>query len=363
MEQNKEQDKEHVLSILKSLRRASQDLQHFPSFITRSPQPAIESILELGRGIDTVLESDRDLYELSGLLFDLNSMLNELEKSQGYGLRPLIHRQARYCRTTRIALKIEAQAQGYLDKQIVVNLVRTLSRSDGGDEAKLQALAEFEDRVEQGFHMGLQELFLKSKVLSVLKKNLLDPECPNAVRERSGSGMVSLVKFNRNVFVDNELMGPTIGALVSLGSSRSLRALSSLVKLIRSPLIDEMYTHGELPRVTSLLESGDPGTRVSCLECVCEIAYFGRKEVVEGILQQGIVERLMELQRPEDSRGDSPFRSCVARFAVQVEVGEGLTQKEKGELKVEILRRVKEASASEAEAASIAVEVLWGSFP
>lgn len=227
----------------------------------------------------------------------------------------------------------------------------------------MRALGEFQDRVEQGFHMGLQDLILKSKVFSVFESKLCDPECPKAVREQSASAIVSLVKFNRNVFVGLVLMGPTVGALVSIGSCPSIRALSSLVRLIRSPLIDEMYVHGEVTQIVNLLKTGDLGTRVSCLECVCEIAYYGRKEIVKGVIRQGIVERLMELQRSVEDRKDSPFWSCVSIFAVQVEVGEGLTQQEKRELKMEILKRVKEASASEAEAASITAEVLWGSSP
>lgn len=58
-----------------------------------------------------------------------------------------------------------------------------------------------------------------------------------------------------------------------------------------------------------------------------------------------------------------PFASCVARFAVQLEVGEGLRQREKRAFKQEILKRVKEASVSDAEAATIIAEVLWGSSP
>lgn len=359
----KEQGREHVLSVLVSLKRASKDLQYFPSFIARSPEPAIQAVLELGREIDSVLESDPGLFRLSELLSSLKSVHHELEKSQGYGLVPLIRRQTRYYRISTIACEIEARAQEYLDKEIVFNLMRTLSRSDGGEEVKLRALAEFQDRVEQGFDMGLQDLILRSKVFSVLESKLCDPECPKSVRERTASAIVSLVKFNRNVFVGLVLMGPTVEALVSIGSCQSIRELSSLVRLIRSPLIDEMYVHGEVTQIVNLLESEDPGTRVSCLECVCEIAYYGRKEVVKGILRHGIVERLMELQRSVDDRKDSPFWSCVSIFAVQVETGEGLTDKEKRELKMEILRRVKEASASEAEAASITAEVLWGSSP
>lgn len=48
---------------------------------------------------------------------------------------------------------------------------------------------------------------------------------------------------------------------------------------------------------------------------------------------------------------------------MQVEEGEGLTQQEKSELKVEILRRIKEDPATKAEAATVDAEVLRGSSP
>ena len=48
---------------------------------------------------------------------------------------------------------------------------------------------------------------------------------------------------------------------------------------------------------------------------------------------------------------------------IQVEVGEGLSGEEKREVKSEILRIVKEASQSEAEFATVSVEILWGSSP
>lgn len=58
-----------------------------------------------------------------------------------------------------------------------------------------------------------------------------------------------------------------------------------------------------------------------------------------------------------------PFVSAVARFAVQVEVGEGLSQREKLAAKLEILRRVREAAVSPAEEATVLADVLWGATP
>ncbi|KAL4557731.1 hypothetical protein LXL04_035919 [Taraxacum kok-saghyz] len=62
------------------------------------------------------------------------------------------------------------------------------------------------------------------------------------------------------------------------------------------------------------------------------------------MLEEGLVRKLVELQKSEmggvlmDVRGENknierhPFESYVARFAVQLEVGEGLIQREKREM-------------------------------
>ncbi|KAL1563442.1 hypothetical protein AAHA92_05908 [Salvia divinorum] len=83
-----------------------------------------------------------------------------------------------------------------------------------------------------------------------------------------------------------------------------------------------------------------------------EIGYFGRKEAVEAMIEGGVIGRLVERRSSE-----------VARLAVQLEVGEGLRQREKRALKQLILERVRQACVSHAECATIVAEVLWGSSP
>ncbi|KAF5743333.1 hypothetical protein HS088_TW09G01400 [Tripterygium wilfordii] len=180
-------------------------------------------------------------------------------------------------------------------------------------------------------------------------------------------------------------MGQIIKALVAMSTSCSIPVLTSLIKLVRIHLIDEIELEGEIPRIISLLSSEDLRIRVAALECVFEIAYHGRAEVIEAMLNEGLIEKLMELQRSKygynlieteqhrdngngvnslDMEGENgPFAGCVARFAVQVEVGEGLTTEERNEFKKEVLRRITEASVSEAEGATIFAEVLWGFSP
>lgn len=173
--------------------------------------------------------------------------------------------------------------------------------------------------------------------------------------------IAALVKFNKNVFVGLVLMGPTIKALIAMASECSVRVLTSLISFIRSPLVDEILCSGEIPMIVGFLRSTDLGLRVAALDCVLELGYIGRREVVEAMLRVKLIEILMDLQR--GGCCESEFGSCVSRFAIQVEVGEGLSAEEKREIKLEILRIVKEASESEAEAATVSAEILWGSSP
>uniref|UniRef100_A0A0D3FBQ3 Uncharacterized protein n=1 Tax=Oryza barthii TaxID=65489 RepID=A0A0D3FBQ3_9ORYZ len=215
--------------------------------------------------------------------------------------------------------------------------------------------------------------------------------------------------------------GPALHALLALDASaddllagdpdlgtlrRLLARIGALSWSIR-PLVDELHARGELPRLVSLLCSADPRIRALALEFALRVGYYARKEIVDALLAEGLVKRLLCLQRSDSETFDSyfspqekpdhgiirgviffagilgcqredaddgggggaatssarPFVSAVARFAVQVEVGEGLSQREKRAAKLEILRRVREAAVSPAEEATVLADVLWGATP
>ncbi|KMT18974.1 hypothetical protein BVRB_2g030720 [Beta vulgaris subsp. vulgaris] len=186
-------------------------------------------------------------------------------------------------------------------------------------------------------------------------------------------------------------MGLTISTLIVMGSSKSLEILISLVKSIRGHLVDEMEQNGQILKIIGLLSSEDLQVRLMAMQCLFEMAYFGRKEVLESMIECGLVEKLVFLQRVEPESDESEvsqledgkcreicdelgrekgefvsnhsFSGCTARFTVQVEVGEGMEKREKKEIKMEILRRATAACVSEAEAATVVSEVLWGSHP
>ncbi|KAM2200931.1 hypothetical protein ACFX1R_000818 [Malus domestica] len=42
--------------------------------------------------------------------------------------------------------------------------------------------------------------------------------------------------------------------------------------------------------------------RVMAMVCVFEIGYFGRNEAIDAMLQEGLIEKLVELQRSEHGR-------------------------------------------------------------
>lgn len=405
MDQSQNQEDDDVSKLLQVLKNASKDLQNNPIFTSNNPHDeSAKLLLDLHVKSQSLLSTNSNLSKLCQLLSNLKTLLEKLQKCQGYGLKSLLHRQVTNYKISQVAYAIEAEIQAYFDRESVQKLVKILEESETVEEkVKVKMLIGFTKRVSsQGFDRDFQDLILKAKVFSVLEMLLCDSSCSKRVREHAALAIAALASFNRNVFVGLVLMGSIIQNLISMESSCSIQVLSSLISIIRSPLIDEIHSRGEIPNIINLLNSENLSIKVAAIDCICQIAYFGRREVIEAMLAQDLIHKLMELQRSkhgkrlmkkdefidnesvviceeadaksgttmEESESeeeiaihDCPFSNCVARFAVQVEVGEGLSQKEKKEIKLEILKRVREASVSEAESATIVAEVLWGSSP
>ncbi|CAJ1944668.1 unnamed protein product [Sphenostylis stenocarpa] len=357
-----------IVQVLEALKQATHDIQRHHT----SDSPAVKALLELQPILSS---SDPNLCALSEHLNHLKTLIHSLNNSKG--LRSFLTRPLSTHSLSRLAASIEYEIQGWIDRETLLALSTSLRNPNENINELVAMLTQFRDRVSQGFNRELQDLVLKLKLFSSLETILLDEKCADRVREQAGLAVAALIGFNKDVFVGQVLMGPTVRALVSMGSVLSLEVLCSLIRSIRSPLVDEIESNGEIPRVMALLNSADLQLQVLALKCVMEIGYFGRKEAVEAMVKEGLLEKLVELQRSENG-GDlieigkervsavlerHPFASCVARFAVQLEVGEGLRQREKRAFKPEILVRVRKASVSDAEAATIAAEVLWGSSP
>ncbi|CAN0918571.1 hypothetical protein LINGRAHAP2_LOCUS30946 [Linum grandiflorum] len=342
------QDVLRLLQVLRALKQASHHLQSHPT----PSSPAIKPLLDLHTSSHAILSNDPNLSSLSHCLSQLQSFVDCFNRSHRHTIPSFFSQGV----STRSISKIALSS---------LNL---------------------------GFNRHLQDLVLKSRIFRSLHRILCDPAHSNLIREHCASSIAALIRFNKDVFA-GFLAPPAIQSLVSIGSSTSIRVLISLIKSIKSPLVDEIEFNGEIPKIIDLLDDGkdrDEETKVLTVDCLMEMGYYGRKEAIEAMVKQGLIEKLVELQRSElggdligmeifddDGGGEwkkkkkkkkdvgyierHPFASCVARFSVQVEVGEGLRQREKRALKPEILRCVREGCVSEAEAATIVAEVLWGS--
>ncbi|KAG4930110.1 hypothetical protein AAZX31_17G106100 [Glycine max] len=367
MEEEESEKSPQLVRVLEALKEATHDIQRHHS----SDSPAIKALLELHSILSS---SDPYLSALSDHLIRLKTLVHSLNHSNG--LLSFLTRPLSTLSLSRLASQIESEIQSWIDRETLHTLSSSL-RNPNNNHEFVSLLTQSIYRVSQGFNRELQDLVLKLKLFSSLESVLFDDKCSIPVREQAGLAVSALIRFNKDVFVGQVLMGPTVRALVSMGSVLSLEVLCSLIRSIRSPLVDEIESNGEIPNIIAMLNSEDLELRVVALGCALEIGYFGRKEAVEAMMKEGLVEKLVELQRSEKG-GDlieigrekvsgvlerKPFASCVARFAVQLEVGEGLRQREKRAFKPEILIRVRDASVSEAEAATIAAEVLWGSSP
>ncbi|KAL2338429.1 hypothetical protein Fmac_012875 [Flemingia macrophylla] len=344
MEERSKEEREKMVQVLEALKEASEEIQR-----QHSPEsPAAKALLELESLLSS---SDPNLWALSEHLRRLKSLLHSLQHSTG--LRSFLTRPISSHSLSRVAASIQSELQAWIDRETLDGLSGCLREANPGQSELISLLSQFQERLSRGFNRGLQELVLKHRLFSSLDSLLLDAKLPNRVREEAALAVAALIRFNKDVFVGQVLMGPTVGALVSMGSFKSISVLCSLIRSIRSPLVDEIESNGGIPKVMGVLDSEDDALRVAALECVMEIGYFGRKEAVEAMVKEGVVEKLMELQRSEGKL----FAGCVARFAVQLEVGEGLRQREKRGFKGEILGRVREASVSDAEAATVAAEI------
>ncbi|GLT29643.1 hypothetical protein SLA2020_044960 [Shorea laevis] len=395
-----EEENPRVLKVLEALKQASHELQTHPTSKADSNSSAIKALLELEMESDTILSDDPHLSTLSQYLSELKALVETLQQSRGHSLRNFLTRRVSSHSITRVAGSIESEIQAWIDRESIEGFRKALKEPYNNEEKLVGLLTQFEERVSKGFNRELQDLVLKSKAFSSLQSFLCDPNCSKRIREHAAFCVAALIQFNKDVFVGQASMDATIHALLTMGSTHSIKVLCALIRSIKSPFVDEIESNGEIPKIIALLESKNLGMRILVLDCILEIGYFGRKEAIEAMLKAGLIKKLVEMQRSElggdlieigrseeekengggvsaggveKKKSESgqqrrfleshPFASCVARFAVQLEVGEGLRQREKRAFKQEILERVRDASVSDAEAATIVAEVLWGSSP
>ncbi|KAJ1281482.1 hypothetical protein BS78_04G309300 [Paspalum vaginatum] len=390
---------EGFLEVLEALRDAARRVE-----TGEGNGPALQALLALEAGADDLLSGDYpNLSALRRLLSRLRALSCSADDpyppQRGVVVAGALRERCRRCAArrglARVAGAVAVEIQAWVDRETVARLVAALRRPGGAGAGAARALlARLEARLLSAagrFDPRLQRALLRHGVFPAVEARLGDPD-PGGVGDGCAAAVLALVRFNKDVFVGPVLMGPGVGALVAsaAGSPAPLRALNGLVAAIRSPLVDELHARGDLPRLVAPLCAPDPRVRALALEFALRVGYYGRREVVDALLAEGLVKRLLCLQRSDlggsladtdsnsgadekpdaecggrlpESESERPFVSAVARFAVQVEVGEGLSQREKRQTKLEILRRVREAAVSPAEEATVLTEVLWGATP
>lgn len=258
---------------------------------------------------------------------------------------------------------MEEEIRSWIDRERIAYLANILYDPEVDDDAKVAALGEFEIRISSGYERDLQELILRAKLFGVLESVVCKSKSSKSVREQSANTIVALVDFNRDVFIGQVLMGRTMEVLIEMasGSVKSLNILSSLIKLIRAPLVYEIESKGYIPTILGLLDSEDDSIRASALDCVTELASLARLEVIEGMIEEeDLIGRLMVMQKAASVTG---FPGILTRFVGKMEMNEGLAMGEMRRLRDEVLRRAREACVSEDEATSIVADVLWASSP
>ncbi|KAK6126903.1 hypothetical protein DH2020_039354 [Rehmannia glutinosa] len=379
---------QQLFKIREALNRVSHDLQ-LSNDSPDSGSSAIKALLELQKPSGSNISANPLPFSLSQHLSQLADSVQELHNSKPSrnSIISFVTRRVWSHEVSRLAAEVESELQALIDRETVSKLATTIAEmrnsSDSSpslslslDEDKLlDEMCVLQERLSRGFDINLQHLLLKTGIFAELEWVLCNPIFSRRVRERAAVSVKKVVLYNKDVFVGSVLVGGSVRVLVSMGSLCSLQVLSSLIKAIKSPLVDEMDSSGGILKIVSYLSSNEFEIKIMAMDCVMEIGYFGRKEAIEAMLNGGVIKKLVELQRSDlidkcardvCEKGKEmkyPFASCVARFAVQLEVGEGLRQREKRASKQLILNKVREACVSDAECATIVAEVLWGSSP
>ncbi|XP_071716912.1 uncharacterized protein [Rutidosis leptorrhynchoides] len=324
-----------ILTILQALKQASRALQKNPNSITSSP--SIKALLELDISI---LSNDPQLATLSTHLTSLKTLVHSscISDHPHHALKSFIINRVNSHEISRLAGLIESEIQAWINREFIETLTQSLRKAcEIKDEYLIDLIEQFEERIAKGFDHELQDLILRSKVFAELETIL--NEC-------------------------QVLMGNIVRAIINLSSVRAILVLTKLINSIKSPIIDEIVSNGEITKIVSFLSSEDLLVRVQAFDCLLEIGYYGRKEAIEAMLEEDLVKKLVELQKCKiGEKQQQAFAGCVARFAVQLEVGEGLRQREKRALKQQVLKKVREACVCDPEVATIISEVLWGASP
>lgn len=139
-----------------------------------------------------------------------------------------------------------------------------------------------------------------------------------------------------------------------------------------------------------LLDHNFKPLQYAAMHCVFDLAYFGRIEVAEKMLEADVLRKLAKLEssntpgnlptveseavdicsygfdtdKPAISTNSSSttqlFANAVTKFALHLAIGTSLRKRERQALKLKLLKQIKETMDDDAEIADITADILWG---
>lgn len=163
LHQSMEDQNPQLLNVLEALKQASHELQAHPC------SDSIKALLELQTESGTILSKDPNLSVLSHHLSDLKTQAQTLHNSRGHSLTGFLSRRVSTQSISRVAGSIETEIQAWIDRESVEKLTEILKDPCNNEDKLVELLTHFEDRVLRGFNRELQDLVLKSKILSSLE--------------------------------------------------------------------------------------------------------------------------------------------------------------------------------------------------
>ena len=158
-----------------------------------------------------------------------------------------------------------------------------------------------------------------------------------------------------------------------------LSVLKSMLSVGHTIVVDEIYSHDGVSKIVNLLvDCKLEALQFAAFDCILELVYNGRIEVLTQVFQCNVVKNLVMLRSSykETTRNSAscssqdkdhgkhrdtyPFVDALSDFATQFAIGIGLREREKQALRQVFLRQIKETIQDDVEVANISIKVLWG---
>ncbi|MCO5578609.1 hypothetical protein L7F22_032453 [Adiantum nelumboides] len=356
-------------------------------------------------------ESRKKLNSLHNLIQYLESQVQRLQRAaQRRGLKYYLANLSNKVRGNevgRIGQSMESELQSWLDQQRVREVAVIISK--GTEEEQVQAISSFASVVQKGYNSLLQDTILSAGLVEKLAGLLAPGAASWRVAKEAAFALSALIDFNKDIFVSLVLMAKMVENILRLMNSEPDDQVLILVSVMKNMLsaghtivVDEIFAHTGVSKFVELLDHELQALQLAAMDCIFELAYYGRVDVVDKLFKLEVVKKLALLQQnaPEEelsvgidySKQQStdeesspidmaskclppavslrlqedaqtvkrnPFADAVIKFALHLSIGTGLRKREKRELKQEFLRQIREVLEDDTEVANITAEVLW----